>query len=89
MPVSIAPLLLSPAFLSTAAADDAGLLAPVQLHAGGKAIDISDTGTAYAGPLVHDVDGDGVHDLIVTSIRGNFRHYRNVGSWIRSKPKDA
>ncbi|MDA1266691.1 MAG: hypothetical protein O2816_16545 [Planctomycetota bacterium] len=50
---------------------------PVRLEADGAPIDITDD-TAYAGPWVTDHDGDGRADLIVTSISGHLRWYRNV-----------
>ncbi len=51
----------------------------VQLQADGKAVDISKD-LSYSGPWVVDRDGDGKRDLIVTSIMGKMRWYKNVGA---------
>ena len=50
---------------------------PVRLEADGETIDITDD-IAYAGPWILDYDGDSKLDLIVTSIGGYLRWYRNV-----------
>ncbi len=55
-----------------------------QMRADGEVIDIAED-TAYAGPLIFDYDGDKKDDLIITSINGTFRWYKNVGK--KGKPK--
>lgn len=44
--------------------------------AGGAVIDVGQ----FATPLLHDLDGDGLLDLIVGERNGNLNHYRNTGS---------
>ncbi|MFT5198646.1 MAG: hypothetical protein ACI87O_001304 [Planctomycetota bacterium] len=51
----------------------------VQLKADGEILDVSKD-LSYSGPWVVDRDGDGKLDLIVTSIMGKFRWYKNVGT---------
>jgi len=59
------------------------LAAPVKVMAGGKPI-AADSG--HAAPLVHDVDGDGLGDLLVGQFGGGTcRVYRNVGT--RQEPR--
>ena len=50
---------------------------------------IIDSGPAWGhcGPWVADVDGDGVHDLVVGDFSGLFRFYRNEGT--DAKPRYA
>ena len=57
--------------------DEDALAAPVRLEADGEIIDIAEDIT-YAGPWVIDYDGDSKDDLIITSISGHLRWYRNV-----------
>jgi hypothetical protein len=52
---------------------------PVRLEAAGKVID-SGPQWAHSGPCLHDVDGDGLRDLLVGDFSGLFRLYRNVGT---------
>jgi hypothetical protein len=52
---------------------------PVRLTAAGGAID-SGPSWGHSGPWVHDVDGDGVRDLVVGDFSGLFRLYRNEGT---------
>ncbi len=51
----------------------------IRLKADGEFVDISKD-LSYSGPWIVDRDGDGKRDLIVTSIKGKFRWYRNVGT---------
>ncbi|MFN3874716.1 MAG: T9SS type A sorting domain-containing protein [Flavobacteriales bacterium] len=44
--------------------------------AGGAVIDVGQ----FAAPLLHDLDQDGLIDLIVGERNGNVNHYRNTGS---------
>ncbi len=62
-----------------AAGGDAELAAPVRLAADGQWIDTGKE-TAHAGPSFHDLDGDGVRDLLVGNFAGTLAHYRNVGT---------
>jgi len=66
-------------------ADEPGeLLPPVQIQAGGQAIDVQRYG--HSAPFVGDFDGDGVHDLLVGQFHeGGLRIYRNLGT--KAKPK--
>ena len=73
----IVPVLVALVTIPAAANTEIKLAKPVQLKADGKLIDVGED-TSYAGPLVADVDEDGKKDLIVTSISGVFRWYRNV-----------
>ncbi len=50
-----------------------------RLKADGEFVDVSKD-LSYSGPWIVDRDGDGKRDLIVTSIKGKFRWYRNVGT---------
>ena len=62
------------------------LAEPVRLAADGAVIDTGrDAG--YAGPLVHDYDGDGLPDLLVGSIAGTLRYFQNTGT--RTAPELA
>ena len=73
----IATLALTLLALPATPIQEAGLAVPVRLEADGEIIDISED-VAYAGPWVMDYDGDSKDDLIVTSISGHLRWYRNV-----------
>ena len=53
------------------------LAAPVRLEADGETIDNKDE-ISYAGPWIHDVDGDDKADLVVTGISGHMRWFKNV-----------
>ncbi len=75
LPITIS-LLAAAAFTANSGGE---LAAPVRIQADGAHLDISKD-TAYAGPLAIDHDGDGKQDLIVTSIRGSFRFFKNVGT---------
>ena len=52
---------------------------PVRLKAGNEVIDTVGS-IGHAGPMLHDIDGDGIQDLIVGNFIGNFQIYRNTGS---------
>jgi len=52
---------------------------PVRLEAAGKPIEHGPA-WGHAGPCVHDVDGDGLRDLVVSDFGGFFWLYRNVGT---------
>jgi hypothetical protein len=52
---------------------------PVRLNAGGKPIEHG-AAWGHCGPTLHDMDGDGVDDLVVGDFSGNFTVYRNAGS---------
>jgi hypothetical protein len=74
------PALVS-ALLATegAAQSDPVLSAPQRLKAGEEWIDTGKE-IAHAGPQLHDVDGDGLQDLVVGNFAGHFQVYRNVGT---------
>ncbi|MFO0843915.1 MAG: hypothetical protein U0797_16215, partial [Gemmataceae bacterium] len=59
---------------------------PVRLRAADGVID-SGPSWGHCGPWVHDVDGDGVRDLVVGDFSGLFRFYRNEGT--DQKPRYA
>lgn len=59
---------------------------PVRLRAADGVID-SGPSWGHCGPWVHDVDGDGVRDLVVGDFSGLFRLYRNEGT--DQKPRYA
>jgi hypothetical protein len=51
---------------------------PVRLAAAGELIHVD---TGHAAPFVHDLDGDGVRDLLVGQFgKGRLRVYRNRGT---------
>ncbi|MEZ4756406.1 MAG: T9SS type A sorting domain-containing protein [Flavobacteriales bacterium] len=52
------------------------LWAPALTDAGGTVIDVGQ----FATPVFHDLDGDGLLDLLVGERNGNLNHYRNTGS---------
>ncbi len=73
-------LLATPAF----AGDSDELLSPVQIQAGGKALDIEREG--HAAPFVGDFYEDGGLCLLVGQFdSGRLRIYRNTGT--RAKPR--
>ena len=73
-------LLAGPAF----AEEDSGLLPPVPIQAGGKALDIEREG--HAAPFVGDFYEDGGLCLLVGQFdSGRLRIYRNTGT--RAKPR--
>ncbi|MBX3469233.1 MAG: VCBS repeat-containing protein [Planctomycetes bacterium] len=68
--------LLFAALAATAGADE--LRPPVKLEAGGAPIDVE---VGHAAPFVHDLDGDGVPDLLVGQFGGGkLRWFRNEGA---------
>jgi hypothetical protein len=60
-------------------AKDSVFQKPVRLKAADTVID-SGPQWAHSGPCLHDVDGDGLRDLLVGDFSGLFRLYRNVGT---------
>jgi len=63
--------------VATAVAGD--LAPPVQVHAGGRPIDVLLVG--HSAPFYGDVDGDGINDLLVGQFsEGRLRIYRNLGT---------
>lgn len=57
--------------------------APVQLKAGDQVINMADQ-VGYAGPSLHDANGDGLLDLYVGSFAGKILFAPNIGS--KTKP---
>lgn len=54
------------------------LLAPQRIEAAAEPIDVE---VGHAAPFLHDMDGDGLLDLLVGQMgKGQLRIYRNVGS---------
>jgi hypothetical protein len=51
---------------------------PVLIHAGGQPIDMGPQ-IGYAGPTLHDANGDGLLDLYVGSFQGKILLSMNVG----------
>jgi len=43
-------------------------------------VDVIDCQTLNSAALCADYDGDGLQDLIVGTIRGNFKFYKNIGT---------
>lgn len=61
------------------------LATPVLVEAGGRAIDVEGGNSA---PFFHDMDGDGLRDLLVGQFeQGSVRLYKNVGA--RGAPRFA
>lgn len=52
---------------------------PVRIEADGAFIDTGDA-IGHSGPLVTDLDGDGLPDLLVGSFRGEIRVFHNTGT---------
>ena len=72
--IACAPLLV--ALAGQSPADE--LSPPCLIEAGGAAIDVEG---GNAAPFVHDIDGDGLPDLMVGQLEGGrLRIYRNVGA---------
>jgi len=61
--------------------------APVRLKAGEALIDTG-AHVAHAGPVVVDLDGDTLPDLLVGNFRGHVQVYRNVGTRAESAYAD-
>lgn len=59
---------------------------PVQIEADGRPIDHG-AAWGHCGPTLHDLDGDGVDDLVVGDFSGTFTVYKNVGT--RQQPRFA
>lgn len=65
--------------LTTVAATAGDLAPPVNVHAGGKTLDVHLVG--HSAAFLGDIDGDGVRDLLVGQFQdGRLRIYRNLGS---------
>lgn len=61
------------------AGEPAELEKPVQIMAGGQAIDVQ--GQGHSAPFFGDFDGDGINDLLVGQFdEGRLRIYRNAGT---------
>jgi hypothetical protein len=52
---------------------------PVRIEADGKPIDHG-AAWGHCGPTLHDLDGDGLADLVVGDFSGRFTVYKNVGT---------
>jgi hypothetical protein len=52
---------------------------PVRIEADGQPIDHG-AAWGHCGPTLHDLDGDGIDDLVVGDFSGNFTVYRNAGT---------
>ena len=59
---------------------------PVRIEADGKPIDHG-AAWGHCGPTLHDLDGDGLADLVVGDFSGRFTVYKNVGA--RQQPRFA
>jgi hypothetical protein len=59
---------------------------PVRIEADGKPIDHGAAG-GHCGPTLHDLDSDGLDDLVVGDRSGKFTVYKNVGA--RQQPRFA
>ena len=71
---------------AAAVGQGAGLKAPFRVEADGKPIDVE---VGHAAPWLHDMDGDGVRDLLVGQFgEGKLRLYRNHGTATAPKFKD-
>ena len=70
---------LALALSGTAGAEEGDhFTSPFRLQAGG---DFIDTDIGHAAPFLHDIDGDGVRDLLVGQFGGGkMRIYRNAGT---------
>jgi hypothetical protein len=69
---------LAVALLATPALAGPELGPPVRVHAGAEPID---TQVGHAAPFLHDMDGDGLRDLLVGQMgQGLMRVYRNTGT---------
>lgn len=77
-----------------AAAQDPGTLqAPVKVEADGVVIDTV-AGIGHAGPLLRDLDGDGRHELLVSSFSGEIRRFVDANRdgeprWVEKEPLQA
>lgn len=70
---------------------------PVLIHAGGIPIDVG-AQLGYAGPSLHDADGDGLLDLYVGSFKGKILLSKNIGKphspafqapeWLQAEGRD-
>ncbi|HLU38889.1 MAG TPA: hypothetical protein VK081_05860 [Planctomycetota bacterium] len=77
-----------------AVAQDATPLEPaVKVEADGAVIDTV-AGIGHAGPLLHDLDGDGKPELLVSDFRGGIRRFVDEGErgtprWVEKEPLSA
>ena len=70
--VVLSLVLVSPAWA------EGELGSPVAVEAGGEPIDMD---VGHAAPFMHDMDGDGLRDLLVGQMGGGkLRIYKNVGT---------
>jgi hypothetical protein len=89
--------LAAAALLATTALSADELAPPFRVEASGKPIDVD---IGHAAPLLADLDGDGVRDLLVGQFGdGKLRFYRNTGNntapkfaaleWVKAGGADA
>ncbi len=80
-----------PSLASCCATED--LLPPLRLEADGAPIDTGDC-VAHSGPLLIDLDRDGLHDLLVGDFSGHLHFFKNQATneapvYAAGKPLEA